>query len=182
MTLDRALAELDATGRVALPGRPVPVLLLWLVCLAFAAIGVAMVVIPLTNLPFGTGRRDNLFTVITGAVGFLFFGVLGTIALPTRARRQGPALVLDRVGLHLDGRAPVHWGTVRGLHVSPQRGVGVMLMVDPTRTHPWVRGQSRVMPHLSWREGGYAVYIPALKGLRPEQVVTLIDAAGQRLG
>lgn len=179
-TRERALSQLATEGRVTLRGRALRMWLLWLLCLVLAAACLAIIIGPLTNLPFGSSRRDSWFTVAMGAFGVLFFGVLGTAVLPLRATRQSKALVLDRDGLRIEGSTPIPWGWVRSVVPGEGRHASVTLAVDPNALRAWSAHQRRTR-RMALRGHRGIVRVPPLKGMQPADAVAVIIAAGDRL-
>ncbi|GEK79375.1 hypothetical protein [Agrococcus baldri] len=99
----------------ALRGRRLGHVVGLLACLAFCAAGVAMILGPLTALPFGSSRWDSPVTVLVGVISLAFFGAAGVPALVSGIRHAGRAVVIDARGLALEGRPAIPWPDVLDL-------------------------------------------------------------------
>ncbi|MGM1029674.1 MAG: hypothetical protein ACQEWM_07335 [Actinomycetota bacterium] len=115
---------------------------------AFTVAGAAMVVGPLSDLPFGSSRFDTPFTVLVGAVGVLLFGgVFGTTAIRNLVRLPR-ALVLEPDGLRNHGGELVPWHEVRDVTLRATGGrEHVLLQLGDAGTRAWLTG---VAPAARW--------------------------------
>lgn len=167
--------ELGVT--VTLPGRASTSLWMLLGCIAFTAGGAAMIIVPLTSLPFGSGRWDGPFTMLVGAAAVLFFGVMGGSAAVHGLRRRRVALVLEPAGLRCRGSALVAWQEVHGIaHASADRQGALLLQLSEEGDRAWTTG---VAPTLRWlhRRSRSGAPLPAIAGIEAEPLGHLLEHA-----
>lgn len=166
-------------GTVVLRGRTLRLWLLWLVCLVFGSTSLALVIGPLTSLPFGDGPRDTPFDVVMGALGFLLFGGVGWWLLPLHIHRQRAAVIIGRDGVKLAGSAPIPWSAIEEVHPGGQHRLGVTLLLDHRGLHA---GADNGLAHALYaiRTGRGAVQLPPVRGLSREEVVALLAAGAAR--
>ncbi|WP_306231816.1 hypothetical protein [Agrococcus beijingensis] len=169
---------------LVLRGRARPWVWVLLGCAAFTVAGVAMIVGPLSDLPFGSSRRDSLFTVIMGAVAVLFFGVAGGGAALHGLIHHRRALVIDRAGLRNQGGQLVPWYEVHGVLLVPagrEQQLQVMLRLGPAGERAWLTG---VAPVARWlqRLNRAGMPVPTLADGDPHALWELLGHLSLRLG
>lgn len=178
-TYDAAMRALAQDGVVTLRGRTRRLWALWAVCLVFGVTCLALVIGPLTSLPFGDGPRDTPLGVAIGALGFLLFGGLGWWLLPLHALRQREAVVIGRDGVRVSGSPPIGWSSIEEVHAGGAHGLGVTLLLD--RPAPRAGADNRLAHALyAARTGRGAVQLPPVRGLSRDEVVALLAAGAAR--
>jgi hypothetical protein len=182
---DRAAEALHRVARgerVVLRGRLAPWLLLLGGGAAFSAAGIAMMVGPLSSLPFGSSRWDGPFTVVMGAVAVLFFGVVGGSVALHGLRHRRHALVLEPAGLRNQGGELVPWshvvGTERVLQPRTKRPQ-VLVRVTRQGSRAWRTG---IAPLARWMHAltPTSASLPHVAGLEPEELGLLVELLRSR--
>lgn len=179
-TYSLAREQLERTGAVTLPGRPWRMWGLALLSAGFAAASVAMVLVPLSDLPFGSSRWDSPFTVLVGALGVVLFGVLGLPMLVARAVRQPRALTVSYSGLSVDGGPWIDRSWVLDVRAGDGRGSSVEIVLYPYGMQQWSRRRPPLQAWMHRRNG--VVRAAPLAGIDPAQTALLILMAWDRLG
>ncbi|WP_157674198.1 hypothetical protein [Agrococcus carbonis] len=182
----RVIADRVLRGEaVALRGRAAPGVLMLLGGAAFAVASAALVIGPLSSLPFGSSRWDSPFVVLVGLVGVAFFGVVGvSTGLHVLAHRRR-ALVLEPHGLRHHGGDLVPWREIGAAAIAHtgKRGKGrqLLLHVSPAGQRPWLTGAA---PLARWmhRLNRGTMPVPELARLEPAEVGALIAIAQSRSG
>lgn len=133
---------------VALRGRARTWIGVLLGSLAFTVAGAAMVIVPISDLPFGSSRYDTPLTVLVGAVGVPLFGVVfGTTAVRSLIRLPR-ALLLEPDGLRNQGGDLVPWHEVRDVTLRTAGGrERVLLQLGDAGMRAWLTG---VAPAARW--------------------------------
>ena len=177
-TYSLAREQLERTGAVTLPGRTLRMWGMALLALGFAVTGAAMVVVPLSDLPFGSSRRDSPLTVLGGAMAVVLFGALVPI-FAARAPRQRRALTLSYTGLAVEGGPWIDQSWIRDVRVGAGRGSSVDIVLYPFGMEQWSRHRPPLLAWMHRRSG--VVPVPPLRGMDPAQTAFLILAAWGRL-
>ncbi len=175
--LDDAMDELRRSGSVRLPARTARAWQLGAGCIVLAVAALAMVLGPLTSLPFGSDARDTPFHVAMGVLGFLFFGVGGSWLVPRYARQLGGGIVIDRRGVRVPGGSTVPWSQIVSVHRS--RGRRAVTLIVRGRAHG---SEGRLGEAVfALRTGHSAVVLPRARHIDPDGVAALLTE-GRRLG
>ncbi|MCR8670969.1 hypothetical protein [Agrococcus sp. HG114] len=163
--------------RVAFRGRLAPLLLLLVGGAAFTVAGLALVIGPLSSLPFGSSRWDSPVTVLVGAACVLFFGVMGGDVTIRGLAGRSRAVELDPHGIRLYGAELVPWHAVRAASlVVPPRGrrAQVHLLLTPEGGRAWRTG---IAPAARWlqRFSPTIALVPDVVGLEPRDLQTAVQ-------
>lgn len=177
-TYSIAREQLERTGAVTLPGRTWRMWGMALLALGFAVTGAAMVVVPLSDLPFGSSRRDSPVTVLFGAMGVVLFGALVPI-FAARAPRQRRALTLSYTGLAVEGGPWIDQSWIRDVRAGDGRRTSVVISLHPYGMQQWARHQPPLLAWMHRRNG--IIRVAPLRGMDPAQTAFLIRMAWNRL-
>jgi hypothetical protein len=181
-----ALADRVLRGEaVALRGRTAPWLLLLLGGALFVLPSAAMIIGPLTSLPFGSSRWDSPFVVAVGIVGVLFFGVVGWSTAVHGLLHRQRAIVLEPAGVRHNGGALVPWQEVGGTLVAQTgrngKGRQLLLEISPSGERPWLTGAAPMARWMHRLNRGH-MPLPAIARLEAAEVGALIAIAQSRSG
>ncbi len=173
---EQTMQALRSSGRAVLGGRPLQAWLLVVLGVAFTVMSAALVIGPLSDLPFGSSRWDSPVAVAIGAAGLLLFGAVGLPLLVRRAARQGSAVVLDCEGLTIEGGPRIPWRGLWEIEEGDGSSSSATLRLQPAALRAHVAAHPAPLRLLLRGSRGF-LRVPLLEGLEPAETAALLTVA-----